>query len=61
MAAKKPNTPTLRSRFEELYAEWAGTTPDQIEGLRLSNGSYSNPKVSHCWHFYQLDREPEAN
>ena len=40
--------------FEIVYADWAGTTPDQIEGLRLMNGSYNNPKVAHCWHFYQL-------
>lgn len=40
--------------FEIVYADWAGTTPDQIAGLRLMNGSYENPKVAHCWHFYQL-------
>ena len=40
--------------FEIVYADWAGTTPDQVAGLRLSNGSYDNPKVAHCWHFYQL-------
>lgn len=40
--------------FEIVYADWAGTTPDQVAGLRLSNGSYENQKVAHCWHFYQL-------
>jgi hypothetical protein len=40
--------------FEIVYADWAGTTADQVAGLRLSNGSYDNPKVAHCWHFYQL-------
>lgn len=40
--------------FEIVYADWSGTTPDQVAGLRLMNGSYNNPKVAHCWHFYQL-------
>jgi len=43
-----------QSDFETVYADWAGTTPDQVAGLRLMNGSYNNPKVAHCWHFYQL-------
>lgn len=45
---------TRQDDFEIVYADWAGTTPDQVAGLRLMNGSYENPKVAHCWHFYQL-------
>lgn len=45
---------TRQSDFEIVYADWAGTTADQVAGLRLMNGSYNNPKVAHCWHFYQL-------
>lgn len=57
MTADAPEMDPISSRqedFEIVYADWAGTTPDQIAGLRMMNGSYENPKVSHCWHFYQL-------
>lgn len=45
---------TRQEDFEIVYADWAGTTPDQVAGLRLMNGSYEIPKVADCWHFYQL-------
>lgn len=53
-AAEMAPISSRQEDFEVVYADWAGTTADQVAGLRLMNGSYNNPKVAHCWHFYQL-------
>ena len=44
---------TRRERFERKYSAYTGLCEEHIRNCRMSNGSYSLPKIASAWHWYE--------
>ena len=44
---------TRREQFERKYSSWTGLCEDHIRMCRMSNGSYSEPKIANAWRWYE--------
>lgn len=40
-------------QFEQLYSEYTGMSIEEIKAARLSNGSYSLPKIASAYVWYK--------
>lgn len=44
---------TRRERFERKYSAWTGLCEEHIRARRMSNGSYSEPKIASAWYWFE--------
>jgi len=44
---------TRREEFEIKYSAWTGTPVDEIKRARMSNGSYSIPKIASAFQWWE--------
>lgn len=44
---------TRRERFERKYSAWTGLSEEHIRTRRMSNGSYSEPKIASAWTWFE--------
>lgn len=44
---------TRRERFERKYSAYTGMCEENIRSVRMSNGSYSIPKIASAWVWYE--------
>lgn len=45
---------TRREEFEHKYSAWTGTPEDEIQLARMSNGSYSVPKIASAYQWWEM-------
>lgn len=44
---------TRRERFERKYSAWSGLCEEHIRTRRMSNGSYSEPKIASAFQWWE--------
>lgn len=44
---------TRRERFERKYSAYTGLCEEHIRTRRMSNGSYSEPKIASAWYWFE--------
>lgn len=44
---------TMRDLFELKYSSHVGMHQEDVKALRMSNESYSLPKVATAWHWFE--------